>query len=88
VWIRLQRQKKRHMGLKVGIAYEGWERLPHKRESYRLKEKRVYVHGLEGVDFWEGASLAWFQHWDVSSVERLVLNGDDALWVERGAVGR
>ncbi len=50
------------MEIKVGIAYEGWERIPHQQDAYRLVGKRVYMHGHDRCPFWEGASLVWFRH--------------------------
>jgi len=62
VWVRLQREEQEGMEIKVGIAYEGWERLRAKdREQYRLRNKRVYVHCVPGLSFWEGAMLAWWR---------------------------
>ncbi len=84
IWVRLQRASEKHLELKVGVAYEGWERLPDRREGYRLVGKRVYVHGHEACDFWEGASLAWFTHWDVRRIQEVVLGGDGAEWIEKG----
>jgi len=84
IWVRLQREREKHMELKVGVAYEGWERLPDRREGYRLVGKRMYVHGHEACDFWEGASLAWFTRWDVRCLQEVILGGDGAGWIEKG----
>jgi len=71
------------MEIKVGIAYEGWERLRAKdREQYRLRNKRVYVHCVPGLSFWEGAMLAWWRFWDLTQTDLVVVNGDDASWIE------
>ena len=56
--------------LRLGVAYD--------EEGVQ----RVYVQGAEGPDFWEGASLVWGAVWDWSRVEEVVVNGDDAAWVE------
>ena len=84
ILVGLQRAGQKHMEVKVGVAYEGWERLPSRREDYRLVGKRVYVHGHKACDFWEGASLAWFTHWDVRHIQEVILGGDGAGWIEKG----
>ncbi|UCH60855.1 MAG: ISLre2 family transposase [Anaerolineales bacterium] len=85
VYVRLQRQPNKHLEVHSAIAYEGWERLPAARESYRLCEKRVYCHAGEQFAFWEGVSLAWAHKWDLSSVQEVIHGGDGARWVRAGA---
>ena len=84
VYVRLQRQPKRHMEVRSAIAYEGWERLSATREEYRLCEKRVYCHAGEQFAFWEGVSLAWARKWDLSCVQEAILGGDGARWIRTG----
>jgi hypothetical protein len=85
IYVRLQRQPKKHLEVRSAIAYEGWERLPASRESYRLCEKRVYCHAGEQFAFWEGVSLAWAHKWDLKSVQEVIHGGDGASWVRAGA---
>ena len=47
-------------------------------------EARAYLQGPEGGDFWEGASLSWGAVWDWSQVQEVILNGDDASWIDQG----
>jgi len=84
VWVRLQRQEKDWMEIKVGVAYEGWEALSQAREGYALAGKRVYVHGVDHLTFWEGASLAWSRHWNLSRIGHFVIGGDGAGWIRQG----
>jgi hypothetical protein len=84
IYVRLQRQPKKHIEIRSAIAYEGWERLPAARKAYRLKEKRVYCHAGEQFDFWEGISLAWASKWDLSCIQEAILGGDGARWVRTG----
>ena len=84
IWVRLQREEEGHLEIKVGIAYEGWERIPHQRDAYRLVGKQVYVHGHDRCHFWEGASLAWFRHWAPSGVREVIVGGDGAEWIRQG----
>lgn len=84
VFVRLQGEVSKHMEIKCGIAYEGWERLGGEREAYRLQNKRVYVHGSGPLSFWEGAGLAWSHHWDWRCVKQIVVGGDGASWIVAG----
>lgn len=56
--------------VRLGVAYD---------EEGR---KRFYLQGDEEVDFWEGASLEWGAVWDWRFVKEVVVNGDDASWIE------
>ena len=42
LWVKLQREEKKHYELKSAIAYEGWER--HEDDSYSLLNKKVYTY--------------------------------------------
>jgi hypothetical protein len=84
IYVRLQRQPRKHLEVHSAIAYEGWERLPATRESYRLCEKRVYCHAGEHATFWEGVSLSWGHKWDLGHVQEVILAGDGARWIRAG----
>jgi hypothetical protein len=89
VYVHLQREDQSSYELKNAIAYEGWERLEGKEERYRLVGKRVYSHAQsvakeQGVSFWEGASLEWDRNWDLLQVEKILVGGDGAKWIEKG----
>jgi hypothetical protein len=84
VYVRLQKQPRKHLELYSAIAYEGWERLPGTREAYRLREKRAYCHVGNRVSFWEGASLGWAHKWDLRHVREVILGGDGAVWIRTG----
>lgn len=56
--------------VRLGVAYDEGGR------------ERIYLQGAKGVDFWEGASLEWGAEWDWRSVEEVVVNGDDAPWID------
>lgn len=85
VYVRLQRQSRKHLELCSAIAYEGRERAPGAREAYRLREKQVYCHVGDRVSFWEGVSLAWAHKWDLRRVREVILGGDGAAWIRAGA---
>ena len=84
IYIRLQRQAKKHLEVRSAIAYEGWKRLSGARGDYRLSEKRVYCHAGKQFDFWEGLSLAWAHKWDLSNLDEVIFGGDGASWVRAG----
>lgn len=84
LYVRLQREKRKYGEIRMAIGYEGWERLSQTKERYRLMGKRVYCQGNEGVDFWEGAILAFGRQWDWSQISQVVLNGDGAGWIDEG----
>jgi len=84
VWVRLQREEKDWMEIKVGVAYEGWEAQSYARPGYALTGKRVYVHGVDNLTFWEGASLAWSRYWNLSGIGHFVIGGDGAAWIRGG----
>lgn len=84
VSIALQREKERRTELKVGIAYEGWERVG-RQDRYRLKEKTAYLGLTDGERFWEGFSLALAKKYDLAGISRVVVGGDGAHWVRDGA---
>lgn len=84
VWVHLQQEGLPYYEVKSAIAYEGWRRLPQKKERYALVGKRVYGHGDEALPFWEAASLEWGRRWDLSQVEQVVIGGDGASWIDEG----
>jgi hypothetical protein len=83
-WIHLQQAEQGHYEIKDGIAYEGWERLPGKEESYALINKKVYCQGNEQIPFWEGASIEWSRVWDLGYLKEIVIGGDGAKWIDEG----
>lgn len=83
-WIHTQREEQKHYEIKQAICYEGWEKLPGKREDYRLVGKRVYCQGSAKIAFGEGASLEWARVWDLSYVREIVIGGDGARWIDSG----
>ena len=54
--IALQRENSRRAEVKVGTAYEGWQKTGTDR--YCTKEKTVYSDIMDGDRFWEGFSPA------------------------------
>jgi hypothetical protein len=89
IWVHLQREKngdkrQKHYELKNAIAYEGWERLNQQEERYKLAGKVVYCRSDDSIPLWDGASLEWHKHWDLSYMKGMVVNGDGAKWIDKG----
>ena len=83
VSVALQREKERKVEVKVGIAHEGWRKIS--KERYKLKEKSVYSGIMSGGRFWEGFSLTLAKKYDLSQIGKIIVGGDGAPWVKRGA---
>ena len=83
VSVALQREKERRVEVKVGIAHEGWQKIS--KERYKLKEKSVYSGIMSGERFWEGFSLTLAKEYDLSQIGKVIVGGDGAPWVKRGA---
>ena len=83
VMLSLQREKERKAEVKLGIAYEGWERVG--KDRYRTVNKTVFAAITGGDTFWAGMSLKLQQRYDLSSVEETIVGGDGAGWIKEGA---
>jgi len=82
VIVRLQREAKRQVEVKLAIIHEGWERLHPCSGEYRLKGKLVYAAVQGSMAFWETLSFLAGRRWDLSAVK--VIAGDGAEWVKKG----
>ena len=83
VSVALQREKERRVEVKIGIAHEGWQKIS--KERYKLKEKSVYSGIMSGNRFWQGFSLALAKKYNLSRIGKVIIGGDGASWVKRGA---
>ena len=81
--VALQREEARRAEVKVGVAYEGWQRVS--KDRHRVTGKTVYSGIMNGDRFWEGFSLTLAKKYDLSQVGRVVVGGDGAPWVKNGA---
>ncbi len=80
--IALQREKERKAEIKIGIAYEGWEKVS--KDRYKVIEKTVYSAMTSGENFWEKFSLKLARKYDLPRVEEIIGGGDGAGWVKSG----
>jgi len=83
VMLSLQREKERRVEVKLGIAYEGWEKVS--KDRYRTVNKTVYTAVGGGDDFWAGMTLKLQELYALHSVKDTVVGGDGARWVREDA---
>jgi len=82
VMLSLQRERQRKTEVKVGIAYEGWEKAG--KDRYRTVNKTVYAAIAGEQSFWAGMSLKLQRKYDLSRVKDTIVGGDGARWVKEG----
>jgi hypothetical protein len=83
VMLSLQREKERKTEVKLGIAYEGWEKVG--KDRYKTVNKTIFATVAGGDTFWEGMSLKLQKRYDLSSVGETIVGGDGAGWIKEGA---
>jgi hypothetical protein len=82
VMLSLQREKAKKVEVKLGIAYEGWERVG--RNRYKTKNKTFYADIASSETFWAGFSLKLQSRYDLAGIKQFVLGGDGAGWIKDG----
>jgi hypothetical protein len=83
VILSLQREKERRAEVKLGIVYEGWEKVG--KDRYRTVNKTAFST-VAGIDnFWSGLSLKLQKTYDLAGVEDTIVGGDGAGWIKEGA---
>ena len=83
VMLSLQREKERKTEVKLGIAYEGWEKVG--KDRYKTVNKTIFAEVTGGDTFWAGMSLKLQKRYDLSAVRQTIVGGDGATWVKEGA---
>jgi hypothetical protein len=81
--LSLQREKERKTEVKLGIAYEGWEKVG--KDRYRTVNKTVFAAVTGEPAFWAGMSLKLHKKYDLSRVGDTIVGGDGARWIKEGA---
>jgi hypothetical protein len=66
VMLSLQREKERKIEVKLGIAYEGWERVG--KDRFRTVNKTIFATVTGGDTFWAEMSLKLQKRYDLSRV--------------------
>lgn len=83
VILSLQREKERKAEVKLGIAYEGWEKVGKDRHKTVNKTAYAAVAGEEA--FWAGMTLKLQQKYELCGIKQTMVGGDGAGWVKEGA---
>jgi hypothetical protein len=83
VILSLQREKERKAEVKLGIAYEGWEKVG--KDRYRTVNKMAFADVTGQDSFWAGMSLRLQSKYDLGVVGETIVGGDGAAWVKEGA---
>lgn len=83
VMLSLQREKERKAEVKLGIAYEGWEKVS--KDRYRTVNKTAFASVGSGDAFWAGMSLKLQGTYDLYKVGNTIVGGDGAGWIKDGA---
>jgi hypothetical protein len=83
VILSLQREKERRAEVKLGIAYEGWEKVG--KDRYRTTNKTIFSTVGGRDQFWSGLSLKLQKTYDLSRIRDTVVGGDGAGWIKEGA---
>jgi len=83
VMLSLQRERQRKVEVKLGIAYEGWEKVG--KDRYRTVNKTAYAAVAGEQAFWAGMILKLQGKYDLSRVRDTIVGGDGASWVKEGA---
>lgn len=80
VYVRLQREKQSKGEIKVGIAYDGWEKKG--KDRYALDGKVVVAGFSNSKDFQEYREAAIAQTYNLDETEIRIMNADGAEWVK------
>jgi hypothetical protein len=83
VMLSLQRERERKTEVKLGIAYEGWQKVG--KDRYRTVNKTCYATVGSGDSFWAGMTLKLHGKYDLAAVKDTIVGGDGAGWVKEGA---
>jgi hypothetical protein len=83
VILSLQREKERRAEVKLGIAYEGWEKVG--RDRYRTVNKTAFSAVAGRDNFWSALSLKLQKTYDLARVRDTIVGGDGAGWIKEGA---
>ena len=81
VVLPLQREAARKVEVKLGIAYEGWEKVG--KDRYRTVNKTFHADIAGTERFWSGMTLKLHRKYDLSDTQ-YVVGGDGAIWIKEG----
>lgn len=89
LWLSMQgksRKNKSHgkKELKIGIAYEGWEKRYPSSKEYQTVEKMAFAGYMKAEDFKTLRDSAIAEKYNVDEIQYRILNGDGAAWIKSG----
>lgn len=82
VMLSLQRQQAKKAEVKLGIAYEGWDKVG--KDRYKTVNKTFDADIASSERFWAGFTLKLQSKYDLAGINRFVLGGDGAGWIKDG----
>lgn len=82
VLLSLQREKAKKAEVKLGIAYEGWDKVG--KDRYKTVNKTFDADITSSERFWAGFTLKLQSKYDLAGINQFVLGGDGAGWVKDG----
>lgn len=81
-WINLQREEKKDMELKLGIAYEGLKQIA--KDKFQTVNKLVFGGNYPSEEFWKGFLTKLNYKYKMGSIKNIFLGGDGAPWIKAG----
>ena len=82
VMLPLQRAKARKIEAKLGITYEGWDKVG--KDRYRTINKTYYADIAGSDTFWTGMTLKLHRKYDLASINDIIVGGDGGAWIKEG----
>lgn len=85
VYVKLQgkdRNKKKSLEVKAGIAYDGWEKRNLKSNEYVTTNKVVWAGVATPKEFQSLSQVAIAKQFNVDEIETCIINGDGAKWIQ------
>lgn len=90
VWISMQGEDRKSKNkskkeIKLGIFYEGWEKVHQKTDRYEVINKKAYSCFGGSKEFKEIRKAKISKEYNINEIETKVLNGDGASWIKEVA---
>jgi len=82
VMLSLQRSKARKAEAKLGITYEGWNKVG--KDRYKTINKTFYADIASGDAFWTGMTLKLHGKYDLAGIKEVIVGGDGSAWIKDG----
>lgn len=89
LWLPMQGPDRPQKGsgrreMKLGIAYEGWEKRHPCSREYRTVGKIAYGGYMDGKTFGRLRDMKVAQQYSLDEIHYRILNGDGASWIRQG----